>query len=123
MILGLGGAATLFLLDQILPYGATHIRDISAVHLRGRLGAWKKSSNDEAEFEAGLAELVGSDPRHLSLTSMDFTNRGQRFHAAIRSDDPRFEAKGFLVGTTNCDVFWISRDGATELLWPKPKAH
>lgn len=101
-----------FALDFVLPYGFLHVRDIAVVKLKGGLSAWKGSSNDQA----GIGRLIASDSKHLSTSSLSFTNEGRRIQSVIRYDDPRFRGRGYLVGTVDGDVFWVSDEGAIEQL-------
>ena len=99
-----------------LPYGASHFQQIAASKLRGHLSAWKSSS----AFPNRIDSLVQSGERSsIVLFRTNLSYQGRAYQSVLRLDSKNFRAEGFLVGTTNAEVFWVSKQGEVKLVEPR----
>jgi hypothetical protein len=113
VIFFVGSFVLMLILDKVLPYGFEHFRQRGAMELKSIVSSWKKSGEGTDEL---LSHEKTNNDRHIFLHTTDFQANGTAYTSIIRFEAGTLRGKGFLVATTNAEVFWVSKKGKIERL-------
>lgn len=107
----------LLVFQEHLPYGKVHLRNTETFILRGHLSVWKSSS----AFPGNIESLVAGEHSKMGPFRTNFLYEGRAYSSIIRLDSGKLRGDGFLLGTTNAEVFWVSRNGTVRLMQPQTR--
>lgn len=108
LVLGLGVCA----LNTRIPFGLTYVKRVMAHHLQNDVKEWEMLSRPESYGHTNSTEVS-----YLWRTNLGTANGS--VSTVMRLDSPLFRDRGYLVATTNQEVFWVGRDGRVEAMSPK----
>lgn len=108
LVLGLG----VFVLNSCIPFSLTYVKRAQAHHLWNDVKEWQMLSRPESYGHT-------SQTHACYLWRTNLVAAGTSVSTVMRLDSSLFRNRGYLVATSNREVFWVGRDGRAELISPK----
>lgn len=105
-------ALSVYGLNCCIPFNFRYVKNVEAYHLRTSVKDWQMRSMPECYAYTS----------QLSATYIWRTNLGvgnTSVPTVMRLDSALFRNRGYLVATSNREVFWVGRDGRAEALSTK----
>jgi hypothetical protein len=108
LVLALG----VYTLNSCIPFSLTYVKRAKAQHLRDDVKEWQMLSSP-----GSYGHTNQTDASYLWRTNLVAANAS--ISTVMRLDSSLFRNRGYLVATTNREVFWVGRDGRAEAMSPK----
>ena len=108
LVLALG----VYALNSCIPFSLTYVKRVEAHRLRNDVKEWQMLSMPESY---GRTNQTGAS--YLWRTNLVAANAS--ISTVMRLDSSLFRNRGYLVATSNREVFWVGRDGRAEAISPK----
>jgi len=105
LVLALGA----YTLNCCIPFSLTYVKRVKAHHLRNHVKEWQMLSSPESYGHTNQTEAT-----YLWRTNLVAANTS--ILTVMRLDSSLFRNRGYLVATTNREVFWVGRDGRAEAM-------
>jgi len=99
-------------LNCCIPFNFRYVQNVEAHHLRTSVREWQLRSMPES-----YARTSQIDTTYIWRTNLVVGNTS--VWTLMRLDSSLFRNRGYLVATSNGEVFWVGRDGRAKALSAK----
>ena len=101
-----------YTLNCCVPFSLAYVKRVKAQHLRDDVKEWEMLSRPES-----YGHTNHTDACYLWQTNLVAGDAA--VSTVMRLDSSLFRNRGYLVATSNREVFWVGRDGRVEAMLPK----
>jgi len=105
-------ALVVYTLNFCIPFSLTYVKRAMAHHLRNDVKEWQMLSSPPSYGHTNQTCACYLWRTNLVAGSSSVST-------VMRLDSSLFRIRGYLVATSNREVFWVGRDGRIEAISPK----
>mgnify|MGYP000879885226 CR=1 FL=1 len=101
-----------YAVNWLVPFNLTYTKRVKASYLRNEVKEWKMLGEPKSYGHTNETVVSYVWRTNLNVGSGSVST-------VMRLDSALFRDRGYLVATSNREVFWVGRDGRAEPMSPK----